>query len=261
LRVEDGAPPELAPLVLGSPRRTAKRDRNARLDKATRSHIFAHWARQASAESASVPAFLALAGDLALAGAPDSLVRASLRSAEEESRHTALCASLAGDYSSGDVSALTPNVKLRPAQDRASLLKRLALESFWDGCVGEGAAAAKAARLAKQTRRGDAALAHSIIAAEEASHAALAEQVLTFCISAGGKGVRDAVAESIEERRSNEEKAISADFTEDRDDIDRDLARACGVPLACDERLGREQAWETSLRLAGRMIAASPLLA
>ncbi|UQA57565.1 hypothetical protein [Polyangium aurulentum] len=248
LRAEAEAEPVRARVRFapGAPRRRAPQ---TPMDETTRARLFAHWARETSAECASVPAFLALARDLARAGAPRALVTQALRAAREEAAHTALCTEIASDHAPAPILADTPAVPPSSDTDEASLLKRLALDSFWDGCVAEGGAAAQARRM--RHFAGDARVceALSVIARDEQGHADLSERILAFCLARGGKPVRDALAESVETRRAGEEERMLLGDEEVANDVDIDLARAHGLPDADVARQARVEAWERSLRL------------
>lgn len=243
LRVAEDASPELAPLVLGPRHRLSKRHHNE-TDAPIREQLAAFWLRETSAECASIPAFLALARDLTQAGAPSGLVMNARRAANEETTHTRLCAELAGEYTGLEVGSVQPRVPQRRAADRQALLERLAIESFWDGCVGEGAAAARARRLAVYARDTRTRETLSIIARDEQTHADLAADVLRFCLFSGGKRIRDVLVESIERRLAVEEKNHSA-----TNDVDKDDLQSFGQPNALTEQLVFAEALESSLAL------------
>ncbi len=240
LRMHENASPELAPLVLGPRRRLSKRH-----DSDIPAHsLAAFWLRETSAECASIPAFLALARDLARVGAPSSLVENAQRAAIEEAKHTRLCAELAGEYTGMDVGARMPRVPRRMVANQQALLERLAIESCWDGCIGEGAAAARARRLAVHTHDVRTRETLSIIARDEQGHADLAADILRFCIAVGGKSVRNAIAESIELRRATEEDKHSSAMVTGGDEL-----QSFGLPNTGTERVAFEEAFEASLRL------------
>ena len=207
--------------------------------------LAAAFGRDASTECASIPAFLALARDLARAGAPASLVARAQRSAHEEATHTELCSQLAGEFGGVDLRALVPLVPALFDQDEPSLLQRLALESFWDGCVGEGAAAAGARRRREATTLTAVADALAIIARDEQAHADLSARIVAFCVDRGGLSVRDALVESFEQRVGAEEDALAADPGEDPERMLEDA----GVAGAAMLRLAREEALEKSRML------------
>ncbi|MDC0746454.1 hypothetical protein [Polyangium mundeleinium] len=246
LRPAPNAEATLAPLLVGPPDPTRPRTKGRALSRGAQERLLSHWARTTSAECASVPAFRALARDLSRAGAPDALVSRALLSAKEEATHTALCAALANEGSPARLSPLLPSIPEGSDRDLASLLRKLALESFWDGCVGEGAAAAEARRALRDTTDEPAREALSVIARDEQGHADLSERIVAFCLSAGGKPVRDALVESVERRRSIEEARLSAHVEVGAEDAE---ARAFGVPAADVGRIAREEAFEASMRL------------
>jgi hypothetical protein len=168
----------------------------ARLDAETRFAIAEAWLQDAREECASIPAFVALARDLATAGAPAALVRRALVAARDECRHTEHCAALAAGY--GIDAVLEPPAPPPAADaDRRSALLRMATEAWMDGCLGEGSAANRAALAASfcESARSRAVL--SGIASDEARHAELAWSVLAFCLAAGGSEVRDALATAL----------------------------------------------------------------
>jgi hypothetical protein len=167
------------------------------LDGSTRAALASAWLDDARGECASVPAFLALARDLAAAGAPSSLVARALAAADDEIRHTLLCREIAADHAGIDASPLLLAPPAAADADRRDALLRMAIEAWEDGCLGEGAAAARAsrahARAADPLSRG----ALAIIARDEAAHAELGHAVLAYCLRAGGSEVRDMLAESL----------------------------------------------------------------
>lgn len=212
--------------------------RALRADPAARAAIAEAWLDDARAECASIPAFAALARDLASAGAPASLVHAALSAMADEIHHTALCASLAADLSG--VVAL-PDLLAPPAsrdRDRAHLLARLAVEAWEDGCLGEGAAAARA-RFARDAATDPATKAVlATIADDEQRHADLGRRVLAFCL-AEAPDLRDLLADLALTR------APSAPAHPPQHD-DSELARALGriAPAEADA------AWDTTLSRA-----------
>lgn len=151
------------------------------------------WERSAQMECASVPAFHQLAADLLAAGAPLSLVERALDAADDEIRHALLCARLASRHLGRVIRPALPAAEPRPSLPGIDGLVRLATESWLDGCLGEGAAAAHAARAAAIATDADARSANGTIARDEARHAELAWAVLDFAIRRGGTRVRDEV--------------------------------------------------------------------
>jgi hypothetical protein len=159
------------------------------IDGATRAELASAWLADARAEGSSIPAFLALAAELEALGAPRDLVDRALSAARDEQRHTAACLAIAGDLAGLDF-ALGPLSLPPPSRDsRAARLRRLAVESWEDGCLGEGLAADRARR-----SRGPV---NAMIARDEQRHADLAWSVLAWAMAEGKSPVRDAVAGSM----------------------------------------------------------------
>ncbi len=244
LRPTADCAPVRAPLLARASRRTSS-NLAQRVGSNRRSRLAAHFGRDASTECASIPAFLALARDLARAGAPAALVAQAQQSAREEATHTRLCAQLAGEFGGVDLQALVPPVPTLFDPDEPSLLKRLAVESFWDGCVGEGAAAAGAQRRRETTMLTSVADALAIIARDEKTHADLSAQIVAFCIDRGGSSVRNALHESFEQRMRAEEEALAAGPVHDAEESLEDAGVAGDAML----RLAREEALEKSRTL------------
>jgi hypothetical protein len=152
------------------------------------------WIEDARAEYASVWAFERMARELAAAGAPEALVRAARRAAEDEARHTDLCARMAGrpfwllplddDWA-----------EARWRRGSREALATLAREAWVDGCIGEGIAAAQAAAAATSAGAAEAEVQRAI-AADERRHAELAWDVLDWIWRTGGSGPRDVIAEA-----------------------------------------------------------------
>ncbi|WP_437825739.1 hypothetical protein [Sorangium sp. So ce1153] len=171
--------------------------RPARLDRATRAALAGAWLDSARAECGSIPAFLALARDLAAAGAPASLVGRALAALGDEVRHTARCAAIASSLAGWRLSpALLPPPAARDADRRAALV-RMALEAWHDGCLGEGAAAARARRSLAGASDAGVRAALAEIARDEAQHAELGWRVLAYCLAEGGREVREAVGDAM----------------------------------------------------------------
>jgi hypothetical protein len=127
------------------------------------------------------------------ASAPESLVQRALAAAEDELRHTLHCKAIAEHLGGTSVSCVLPEGSARPFDSRQALLERLAVESYEDGCVGEGIAARQLNRSAWLAA--DSGIAHTLraIARDEAGHAQLAWDILHFCIAEGGAPVRAAL--------------------------------------------------------------------
>lgn len=151
------------------------------------------WERDAQLECASVPAFLQLARELALHGAPAALVERALDAACDEARHAQMCADLASRHLQQRIVPTLPEVAPRRAPIGRDGLILLAAESWLDGCVAEGMAASRAASAAKVASDSDAQLVQRRIAADEHRHAELGWAILQWTLARGGDDVRDAV--------------------------------------------------------------------
>lgn len=245
LRLAGQSAPVRAPL-----RRVPLRARGTRLahtDQPARERLFAHWAQEASAECASIPAFLALARDLSRANAPANLVHAALRAAREEATHTKLCTNLANGYTDAPVAPQMPETPRATDSNLESLLERLALEAFWDGCVAEGSAAAVARRSAIATRDETTRLALQTITRDEQNHADLARSIVAFGWSVGGRTVRQTLLKSFEEKRAAVEADLNAstEMANEREG-DPDVLRAYGLADQDILQQARIEAWEKS---------------
>ena len=181
--------------------RGAPSDVNA-AESARRAFAAATWLDRARLEWASVPAFLELVEQLAVCGAPPDLIARSRAAAADELRHTISCGELAATLGDLHLVALDPPCTTPP---RAPLrgtagLVRLAVESFVDGCLGEGAAADQAASEAAAASSAEVAAAQRAIATDEARHAALAWDIVTWAQAAdrvaSGAALRAAVADA-----------------------------------------------------------------
>lgn len=160
------------------PGRPLRRRRRVVLPGLTGTPQRADWARTARGEHASVPAFARVSLDLAAVGAPLELHERVHRAALDEVDHTRRALALAG-----------PGVTTGalPGRGRTLRLARMAVETFRDGCLGEGDAAALAAGQTGADDEERAALA--VIARDEAGHAELAWAILGWCVEAGGQPV------------------------------------------------------------------------
>jgi hypothetical protein len=151
------------------------------------------WAQRAAAEWASVPAFFDLADQLRACGAPPALSARAHQAADDEVRHALLAAIVAADLGAGALT-LAPASAPRPAVQGRAGLTRLAAESWLDGCLGEGLAAAFAATEAQLAEAPAIRAAQAQIARDEAAHAALAWDVLAWTMSADRANAAAALA-------------------------------------------------------------------
>lgn len=147
-------------------------------DALVRRRAAARFVADAQLESAAVACFLRLAEELRALSADPVLIDGALAAAEDEVRHTELCVALASAYAGVPLS-LTPR-PLFPT--RAVDFATLAVESFVDGCCGEGLAAEAAREEAARTEDPAVRTALAIIAEDEQRHAELGWQIVTFCL-------------------------------------------------------------------------------
>jgi hypothetical protein len=168
------------------------------------------WAARASAEWASAPAFCELGAQLLACGAPPALADRARAAAEDEVRHAVVAGAVTAELGGQTVSLEPPALDRRPAVRGAPGLARLAVESWLDGCLGEGTAAASLAAEAEAARWPGLREAQSTVAADEARHAELAWDVLGWTLSVGGADLRSALAGAVAQP-GEEEPALSGD--------------------------------------------------
>jgi hypothetical protein len=175
----------------------------ARLEETDRPHdmdpeladvLAAEWERRARAEWGSVPAFLQLAAQLRAVGAPLSLVARAYDAAEDELRHAVGTGRASVVYSGAPIGLGPVTPETRAHARGKDALVRLAVESWVDGCLGEGKAAHAAGREARLAETPALRELLAMIAVDEANHAELAWDVLAWAIAAGGDDVRHALA-------------------------------------------------------------------
>ncbi len=147
------------------------------------------WERDAQLECASIPAFLQLACELAWHGAPWVLVQRALDAVRDEAFHADACAKIASMHLVERLTPVLPDVTPRAPGG----LIRLAVESWLDGCLGEGRAARAAARASTGAASERLAALQRRIARDEERHAELAWDVLGWALVRGGDDVREAL--------------------------------------------------------------------
>ncbi|AKF09683.1 ferritin-like domain-containing protein [Sandaracinus amylolyticus] len=128
------------------------------------SEIATYLARAAHLERASVPAFLDLARELTLQGAPSAFVAEARRSARDEARHARSM-----DLLAARAGAMVPPVERVAVEPRS--LREIAIDNAVHGCVGEAHAALVAWSQARAARDVEVRRAHAEIARDEARHA------------------------------------------------------------------------------------------
>jgi hypothetical protein len=149
------------------------------------------WERAAREEHASIAAFARLSLQLMSLGAPPSLLAKTHGAALDEIDHARRCSAIASRLGTKPVSpgALPGALATLARVDLATL----AVESLVEGCLGEGSAAAMAREGARTARDPAVREALSVIADDEARHAALAWEIVDWCLDAGGAPVREAL--------------------------------------------------------------------
>ena len=151
------------------------------------------WCQRARIEWASVPAFLELATQLTLAEAPEALVRAARRAAADETRHAVDSARIAARIDGAPVRLHAQDGLQRRLLAGPEARARLAVESFLDGCLQEGAAAACAFAEAQRGQDPGIQAAQARIAEDEARHAELGWAVLDWLLDAQDEPSRAAL--------------------------------------------------------------------
>lgn len=156
------------------------------------------WERAGADEHASIAAFARLSLDLLAVGAPAELVARCHEAALDEIAHARGCFTMASAYAgaSRGPGPIEPVVlAARPS------LASIAAESVVDGCMNEGLAAVHAREeLSRATDPVERAL-HAKIVEDEDRHAALAEDIVRFCIARGGSRAREAAERAFERSR------------------------------------------------------------
>ncbi|MFK7988167.1 MAG: hypothetical protein AB8I08_19255 [Sandaracinaceae bacterium] len=187
LHAEDGhaALPSVKREALGAP--------PSEMDVDTARALEAEWTHRARGEWASVPAFLQLAEQLTSVGAPAALVQRARAAADDELRHAIATARASMVYGGAPLTlgAVTPHTRA-PAHG-LDALRRLAVESWVDGCLGEGKAAAAVRQESSLAPCEAQQNMQATIANDEAQHAELAWDVLRWTVERGGDDVRHAV--------------------------------------------------------------------
>lgn len=206
-----GRPLRLGPRVVrgrvrGGVRGGSARQAGQALPWATRWLLGRAWSRDAALEHASVRAFEQLAQQLEAVDAPPELVARARQAATEETEHARLCLGLASRHARRELTLaplpeLPNTVASIDGRDREATIVRIAVESLVDGVIGEGWAAAAAQRAQQETTDVQTLHALEVIARDEASHAAHARDVLTWCLAEGGERTRAAVRRATRRER------------------------------------------------------------
>ncbi|MES1164780.1 MAG: hypothetical protein ABUR63_03410, partial [Verrucomicrobiota bacterium] len=203
LRRGDGCAPAMGAHVVVTPGHDLDQASVTRRQRAAR-----EWLRRARLEWASVPAFCELADQLNACGAPAALVRRARDAAADELRHAILSADLAGTLcDAASVTLDPPTADGRPSISGHPGLSRLAVESWLDGCLGEGAAAEVARREAEAATNPAIKQTQLTIAADETRHADLAWDVLEWTLAVDKPAAAAALAtRAIERHRASQRR-------------------------------------------------------
>ena len=151
------------------------------------------WARRAQTELASVPAFHELAVQLRVLNAPAELVARARASAEDELRHALIAVGHVASFDGGALALASEMGAPRASLAGTAGFVRTALESWVDGCLGEGVAAACAAEEARVAVPSELRRTQQVVAEDEQRHGELAWDVLAWALDAGGADVRRAL--------------------------------------------------------------------
>jgi hypothetical protein len=158
-------------------------------------------AKMAWLEAASVPAFAALAQDLARHGAPTELVERALAARSDEIMHARLTREAARRHGALPESPRVPRAKPRT-------LFELALENAVEGCVREAFGALVATHQAEHAADPSLRAMFAAIAKDETEHAALSLDLAEWIDPLLTAAERDAVAEARESAFAELERAL-----------------------------------------------------
>jgi hypothetical protein len=142
----------------------------------------ATWAVAAQQEHASIAAFASLVQDLMAAGAPLDLIERTLRAALDEVTHTRACLDI-HKRESGEQLELKSELgfAVDSSLPLGFLIKKIQIDSERDGIANEGRSAVSLEQSARQETRPWLKAYLSQMAEEEKSHAALAQDIVTWC--------------------------------------------------------------------------------
>lgn len=151
---------------------------------------------EARSEYASVASFGELALRLIAVGAPSDLVAACHRAALDEIRHASVVDRLAGRERArfGAIPELLGRRVGGRHRTRRGQLQVIAVESYLDGWVNEGAAAARLRLRAEQAKSHEISLQLGAMADDEQRHADLGRAIVTWCFQEDPRRVGRALA-------------------------------------------------------------------
>jgi hypothetical protein len=192
------------------------------------------WLADARAEHASIASFARSVLELMAVGAPLDILEANQRALADEIRHARACLDLA-EQCAGKSFAFGPLPALAP---RGGGRRRVALDTFDEGCVSETISAIEAARAVEACTSATTRAVLEGIAEDEASHAALAWRTLAWLLAVdGSRELRSELRARAAQRRASSgadamtawEKVIAPSLAEL---LDSCVAGAPGRPLA-----------------------------
>jgi hypothetical protein len=161
------------------------------------------WQHDADHEAESVPAFLQLAFELSVSGAPPCLVARAIQAAHDEVSHAGLCAEVAAAIARTRLRPVARAFQFRQPLFGTAALERLAVESALDGWIGEGQNAAIAEANAAASHNAAIARVERQIAREEAQHAELGREIVIWTLAAGGQPVQRALRRALAEAQAS----------------------------------------------------------
>jgi hypothetical protein len=159
------------------------------------SRVAAAWLSVALSEHASIASFSRFALELMAVGAPPELLEATHRAALDEIRHARLAFAISSRLSGKQLGpgplAMPPGAFVD--HDRASVT----LAAVREGCVAETLAAIEAAEARDRAHPGAIRRALTIIARDEAAHAALSWTFARWALGGAPDALRAAVADAL----------------------------------------------------------------
>jgi hypothetical protein len=164
-------------------------------DATERARLAVRWLADARLEHASIAAFARLALQLMAHGAPPDLVMATHEAALDEIEHARLCFALASAYAGERVEAAAFDAAA--AMSGAGTLEELAIETLYDGCIGETAAALDAGNEAMCATDPVIARVQQQICEDETRHAELAWAILAWCARRGDSALVERLGQEL----------------------------------------------------------------
>jgi hypothetical protein len=223
----------------------------AALDPVTRAALAASWTREAGFEHASVASFARLALELLAVGAPAELVRDAQRAMGDEIHHAELGFALASAYAGAPVG---PGAMAMEGALARTSLAGVAAAAVREGCIGETVAALLVEEARDRAEDPAVRAALTVIAADEADHAAMAWRLVAWAHRAGDAAVREAIAAAFAAPAGAAEEAVPVG-------VDPQVYRAHGRPLPEDVRAVVEGALAEVIRPSAAALMGSAAVA